>query len=250
MKILMINGTMREGSTYRIAKMFIERVTLSQDTVTELFLPKDMPEFCRGCGICIRMDEKRCPDYLIYMRRITRMIDEADLLVFTTPTYVYHASGQMKALLDHYGYRWMVHRPEGSMFKKQAVCFSTAAGAGTKKAIKDITDSLRYWGVGRVYTYGIAVRSMEWNDVDKSIKDKIDKDLYKLMYKITHDTEKVKPSFSVKMLFYIMRSMHRKQGMQKIDTDYWKDMGWLGKKRPWKPEKVKNQEKNKEETEK
>ena len=27
----------------------------------------------------------------------------------------------MKAFLDHYGYRWMVHRPEAKMFGKQAV---------------------------------------------------------------------------------------------------------------------------------
>lgn len=36
--------------------------------------------------------------------------------------------GSMKAFLDHYGYRWMVHRPEEKMFRKQAVCISTAAG--------------------------------------------------------------------------------------------------------------------------
>ena len=34
--------------------------------------------------------------------------------------------------LDHYGYRWMVHCPEGSMFRKQGVCIATAAGAGIK----------------------------------------------------------------------------------------------------------------------
>ena len=62
MNILMINGTMKKSSTYRIAKMFVERVTLSQDTVNELFLPKDMPEFCRGCGLCITRDAKKCPD--------------------------------------------------------------------------------------------------------------------------------------------------------------------------------------------
>lgn len=237
MKILMINGTMRKSSTYRIAKMFIERITLSQDTVTELFLPKDMPEFCRGCGLCIRGYEKHCPDYLIYMKRVTRLIDEADVLVFTTPTYVYHTTGQMKALLDHFGYRWMVHRPEGSMFTKQAVCISTSAGAGQKQALKDITDSLKFWGVGRVYTYGVAIRSMDWNEVEKPIKDKIDKKLYELMDKITHDTDKVKPSLKVRLLFSIMRQMHKREGMQAVDTLYWREMGWLGKKRPWKKEK-------------
>lgn len=233
MNILMINGTMRKSSTYRIAKMFVERVTLSKDTVTELFLPKDMPEFCRGCGLCITQGAKKCPDYFIYLRRITRLIDEADLLVFATPTYVYHATGQIKALLDHYGYRWMVHRPEGSMFQKQAVCFSTAAGGGMKYALKDITDSLKWWGVGRIYTYGVAVRSMKWDDVDKPIKDKIDKRVNELMGKIIHERKKVMPSLRARALFYLMRHMHRRAFMQQIDTDYWREMGWLTSERPW-----------------
>ena len=242
MKILMINGTMRKGSTYRIARMFVERVALPGDVVNELFLPKDMPEFCRGCGLCIRGYEKHCPDYLIYLKRITNLIDEADVLVFTTPTYVYHATGQMKALLDHFGYRWMVHRPEKSMFKKQAVVFSTAAGAGTKKAIKDITDSLKFWGIARIYTYGLAVRSMDWNHVEKGIKDEIDRKLYQMVKKIERNPEKMTPSVYVRILFSVMKSLHKHEGMQKVDTEYWKVMGWLDGKKPWKTEKPKIEE--------
>lgn len=238
MNILMINGTMRKSTTYRIAKMFVERVTLSRDTVNELFLPRDMPEFCRGCGLCITQGAKKCPDYFIYLRRVTRLIDEADLLVFATPAYVYHATGQIKALLDHYGYRWMVHRPEGSMFRKQAVCFSTAAGGGMKSALKDITDSLNWWGVGRIYTYGVAVRSMSWDGVEKSVKDKIDKKVNEIMSRIVHEPGKVTPSLRARVLFYLMRHMHRRRFMQQIDTDYWKEMGWLGDVRPWMVEKA------------
>lgn len=253
MNILMINGTMRKGSTYRIAKMFVERVTLSQDKVTELFLPKDMPEFCRGCGLCITQDAKKCPDYLIYLRRVTRLIDEADLLVFVTPTYVYHATGQIKALLDHYGYRWMVHRPEPSMFKKQAVCFATAAGAGMKSALKDITDSLKWWGVGRIYTYGIAIGSMDWDKVEKPVKDRIDDRVNELMIQIVHERERVTPSLYTRILFYAMRYMHSRNFMQKLDTDYWREMGWLGSKRPWieeVPRQPEQQEEKKQEEEK
>lgn len=77
-------------------------------------------------------------------------MDEADVLIFTTPVYVYHCTGSMKAFLDHYGYRWMVHRPEQKMFTKQAVVISTAAGSGTKSANKDIADSMFFWGVQKL----------------------------------------------------------------------------------------------------
>ncbi|MFR3391455.1 MAG: NAD(P)H-dependent oxidoreductase [[Clostridium] scindens] len=96
MKILMINGTMRKGSTYQVGKLAIEEIMQEGDQLTELFLPKDMPEFCRGCAACIRESETRCLDYLMYMKRFTRMIDEADLLIFTSPVYVMHVSGAMK----------------------------------------------------------------------------------------------------------------------------------------------------------
>ena len=46
MKILMINGTMRKGSTYQVGKLAIEEIMQEGDQLTELFLPKDMPEFC------------------------------------------------------------------------------------------------------------------------------------------------------------------------------------------------------------
>lgn len=67
--------------------------------------------------------EKKCPHYEALLP-ITTAIDEADVIILPSPVYVYHATGAMKAFLDHYGYRWMVHRPEESMFKKQGDYFS------------------------------------------------------------------------------------------------------------------------------
>ena len=46
---------------------------------------------------------------------MTDALDEADVIILASPVYVYHATGAMKAFLDHYGYRWMVHCPEESM---------------------------------------------------------------------------------------------------------------------------------------
>ncbi len=247
MNILMINGTMRKSSTYIIGKMFIERVSLPGDDVQELFLPKDLPEFCRGCGVCIMQGEQKCPDYLIYTKKILALMERADLLVFTTPTYVLHASGQMKAFLDHFAHQWMVHRPKKSMFRKQAVCISTAAGSGMKQAVADITDSLKYWGVARIFTYCVAVRSMDWEQVDKKVKDKVDRDLYRLMGKIKHDAAQVQASNGTKRRFYMMRMMHRKGMMSPADTRYWNEMGWVGKARPWREDRKRKEEGQQEE---
>ncbi len=207
MNILMINGTMRKGSTYQVGKLAIEEIMQEGDQLTELFLPKDMPEFCRGCAACIRESETRCLDYLMYMKRFTRMIDEADLLIFTSPVYVMHVSGAMKALLDHYGYRCMIHRPEASMFGKQAICIVTAAGGGIRSALKDIKDSLLYWGVARIYTLGVKVGTSGFEHMEQAAKDQVTENIRKLALKI-----------------------HREPADQK----YWEEKGWLAKERPWK----------------
>lgn len=48
----------------------------------------------------------------------------------------------MKSLMEHYGYGWMVRRPEPVMFGKQVVCISAASDAGMRCANKDMAD----WG--------------------------------------------------------------------------------------------------------
>ena len=41
----------------------------------------------------------------------------------------------------------MVHRPNGKMFTKQALIITTAAGGGMRSTIRDIKDSMNFWGV-------------------------------------------------------------------------------------------------------
>jgi len=86
--------------------------------ITEFFLPRDFGEFCIGCTKCFLINASQCPHYEKLLP-IIRVMDEADVLILTSPVYVFHATGSMKAFLDHFGYRWMVHRPEEKMFRKQ-----------------------------------------------------------------------------------------------------------------------------------
>ena len=231
MNILMINGTMRKQSTYNTGRILAENIAGENDTVEEIFLPEALPHFCMGCATCIISSEEKCPHYE-YTSKLTEKIDAADVLIFTTPVFVFHTTGQMKTLLDHYAYRWMVHRPSEKMFSKQAVIIATAAGGGTKSTIKDIKDSLFYWGVGRIYTYGSNVAAASWNGVKDKKRNRIESDIKKLAEKIKRKSEKVKPSFSVRMLFNFIRLMQKGGGFNKVDNDYWRNNGWLDGKKP------------------
>ncbi|WP_334308193.1 flavin reductase, partial [Anaerosporobacter sp.] len=139
----------------------------------------------------------------------------------------------MKAFLDHYGYRWLVHRPEGSMFTKQAVCISTAAGGGMKSTNKDMAHSMFFWGVAKVYKYGVAVYSTSYKDVSDKVKGKIDRKTTALAKQIKRRNGKVKPGIKTRGLFFVMHLVQRK-GALETDSHYWKEKGWTGKKRPWK----------------
>lgn len=229
MKITVIHGQSHKGSTYHIAHSLAKKL---DGEITEIFLPRDFGQFCIGCTSCFCESETKCPHYEKLLP-ITKAIDSADVLILASPVYVYHATGAMKALLDHYGWRWMVHRPEEKMFIKQAVCISTAAGAGMKSTNRDMADSAFWWGVAKTYTYGIAVAETSWERVSEAKKLKIDKKLSALASKITKNQGHVKPSIKTKLFFSVMRQI-QKHGWNKADMDYWNDKGWTEKARPWK----------------
>ena len=134
MKTVIIHGQNHNGSTCHIAKQLADKIG---GETSEFFLPQDFGDFCCGCTQCFTKSEIKCPHYES-LSPITQAIDEADVIILASPVYVYHATGAMKAFLDHYGWRWMVHRPDERMFKKQGVCISTAAGAGTRSTNKDM----------------------------------------------------------------------------------------------------------------
>ncbi|MBP5792684.1 MAG: NAD(P)H-dependent oxidoreductase [Spirochaetaceae bacterium] len=229
MKITIIHGQNHKGSTYNITHKLAEKLN---GEITEFFLPKDFGEFCLGCGTCFTTSEKKCPHYEKTLP-LTAAIDAADVLIFDSPVYVYHVTGSMKAFLDHYGYRWMVHSPEESMFKKQAVCITTAAGAGLSSTLKDMKDSFYFWGVAKIYKYGIAVAALNWDGVSDKKRKSIDKATKKLAEKILRKNGKVKPGLKTKAFFFLMHLLQRK-GITEKDRLYWKEKGWTGNKRPWK----------------
>lgn len=229
MNITIIHGQNHKGSTYHIAQQLSAKL---EGEITEFFLPRDFDAFCVGCTNCFGKSENLCPHYEKLLP-LTQAIDAADVIILASPVYVYHATGAMKSFLDHYGYRWMVHRPEENMFHKQAVCISTAAGGGMKSTNKDMADSTFFWGIAKTYTYGVGVRAVSWASVSDKLKYRIEKKTTSLARKIKRNDGTIKPSIKTKAFFSIMRSVV-KTGWNEVDKNYWVEKGWTGKKRPWK----------------
>ncbi len=232
MKIVLINGVNHKGSTYHIARAVAEKAGGENSEIKEYFLPRDFGSFCLGCNQCFSVDKAKCPHYAA-LTPITNSLLDADLIILASPVYVYHVTGAMKAFLDHYGYMWMAHRPEEVMFKKQAVCVSTAAGAGMKSTIKDMEDSLFFWGVAKTYKIGFAVKAVNWAGVTEKNKLKIERKVNAVAKSIRRNDGKVKPGFKTKAFFFLMHLLER-NGWNKADVNYWHEKGWCGNKRPWK----------------
>lgn len=229
MKIVIIHGQGHEGSTCHIARLLAEKIG---GEVTEFFLPRDFGEFCVGCTLCFEESETKCLHYEKLLP-LTKAMDHADVIILASPVYVYHVTGAMKAFLDHYGWRWMVHRPEEKMFSKQGVCISTAAGAGMGSTNRDMAHSMFFWGIARTYKYGVAVREVSWKRVSSKKKQEIEKKMERLARKIVQKQGHVKPSVKTRAFFYVMGKV-QKRGWNEADADYWREKGWTGKKRPWK----------------
>ena len=231
MKTLLIHRQNHRGTSCRMGRMLADRIAKPEEQ-TEFFLPRDLNHFCTGCCQCLH-DESLCPFYP-EKQKILQAMEEAEVLIFTTPTYCMHASGPMKSFLDLTFTNWMVHRPRESMFAKQAVIFSSAAGTGTKSAIKDIKTALTFWGIPKIYSYGLAVHAMNWDQVSEKDRAVIADKTARIADKILKNRSP-RVGLQTRFLFFVMRKMQAVGwGSTPEETKYWEQKGWLGPARPWK----------------
>lgn len=243
MKIVVINGTEKRGVTYTLKEIFLTSLKVETE-VAEYYLPKDCPNFCAGCTSCFTKGETACKDS-IYIQKIEKEMLQADLLVLTSPAYVMHVSGAMKTLLDHLGYRWLPHRPAKEMFGKRAVIITQCVGAGGKSAAKDIKHSLSWWGISYIKIFTAAlIEDVIWNKLSQKKRKNIEKKLQNIAVKISK-INYAKPArtgivcrFKFMFCRLIQKSVYSSHP-ESLDGRYWNGNGWLGKKRPWKKEKIK-----------
>ncbi len=237
MKIIVINGTEKHGVTWRLKEIFLERFREKAE-ITEFYLPEDCPCFCMGCAGCIFKGEHICKDFC-YIRKIAEPLLESDLIVMTSPAYVMHATGAMKALLDHFAYLWMPHRPAPEMFSKRAVIITQCLGAGARSAAADIKHSLSWWGISQITVFtGKLMSDIVWEKLAGKKRAELTGRMNRLSKKLAAEDFGKTPGVSavtkIKFLFCRMmqKSLHENDP-EYTDGKYWAQQGWLSGKRPW-----------------
>ena len=238
MKITVINGTEKHGVTFRLKEIFLSELEGMAD-MKEYYLPKDCPDFCSGCTSCILKGEHTCKD-AGKIENMEASLLEADLIVMTSPAYVFHATGAMKAFLDHLAYRWMPHRPAAEMFGKRAVILTQCLGAGAKSAAQDVKHSLSWWGISRIDVFaGRLMGGIVWDDLPPKKQDELASKVKRLSQKFARIdyTKAARTSFITKAKFLfcrLMQSSLHKADPEYLDGKYWAEQGWIGSVRPWK----------------
>ena len=237
MKITVIYGSEKHGVTYHLTEAFLE--CFGEDAeIQRFFLPRDCPAFCSGCCSCFLKGEAFCKD-AASVGKLRDGIIAADLLVLSSPVYAFHATAAMKNMLDHFAFQWMVHRPEASMFSKRAVIITQSIGAGQRSTVKDIRDSLSWWGISRIGVFKMPLmEDIFWEKLSEKRRALLLKNIQKLGMKTKKLCgKKAKPSLITKIKFSICRMMQKsvyENHPDGYDAAYWKSQGWLDQKRPWR----------------
>ena len=101
MKVLALNGSPRtkKSSTYHMLKPFLEGMEAGGAETEVVHLRKLKIKHCIGCytcwmrtpGVCVHKDD---------MAEVLEKFNQADLVIFGTPLYVFTMSGIMKDFID------------------------------------------------------------------------------------------------------------------------------------------------------
>ena len=223
--VIYATGRKARSSTYNIAQLLIKEL-LENGRLFEFQLPRDMPHICTGCYACIAGREQRCGGAAALAPLIAAM-EQSELILFCVPTYAFHVPGQMKTLLDHFAYRWMVHRPDRSFMIKQAVIINTAGGGGMRSTVREIKDSTDYWGVARTHVLSQKVWNCDWMTLPEAFRTSAEKKVEQTAQRVRHYAGHLTPSIKVRGLFKLYQLLHKHQKMTPVDDAYWREQGYI-----------------------
>ena len=100
MKLLIFNGSPREGNTVEALKALREGLEAYPEVeVQEIKADKVQMVPCKGCDTCMNRGECVFDDD---SREINKIVEGADFILFATPVYWWGVSAQLKLVIDKF----------------------------------------------------------------------------------------------------------------------------------------------------
>lgn len=157
MRCVIIHGSPRRGNTWNVLNMVLDELRDIPNIEFDIIeLGKIKLDTCIGCFNCIIKGEDRCP-HNSDMKILRDKIEDAEVIIMTSPVYSMQVSGLLKNFIDHMSFKF--HRP--GYYKKKGLVIATTAGAGHKNATKYMKEVLAFWGINKVNSIAVAYRSKE-----------------------------------------------------------------------------------------
>lgn len=117
------------------------------------------------------------------------------------------------------------HRP--SYFDKKALVLSTTVGAGTGKVTRYIRDTLKHWGMNRVYRFGVSTAIPKGYQPPKKVQDKLNKTV-RAFYRDVHSGKLHAPTLKRVMFYNVWRGIAKQnENSGDADSRYWKQTGLM-----------------------
>ena len=109
---------------------------------------------------------------------------------------------------------------------------AAASGPVYSATLKEMKDSLDFWGVARTYRMGFALMETRWDHLSPKLKKKIVRQAERTAAKLRDGTRGPNPK--TWCLFQASRLMQKYVKLNPVDAAWWEQQGWLGRARPWK----------------
>ena len=225
-KVLVISGSPRPtGNTYKIANILEEQLkALGEVEFEYLALKKLNLQYCRGCLLCMKKGEEKCPckDDSILLR--DKMLS-ADGILFISPVYVHTVSALMKNFYDRFAY--LCHQPR---FRNKAAMFIvTTELTGGGETLEYMRFPAFTWGFKLGASIEVIYPGFQSDDeYRRRCLDRISRAADEFHSALTKRERT--PLFRELMFFNLMKTkvtLHK--DFLPADYRYWEAAGWLGK---------------------
>jgi multimeric flavodoxin WrbA len=224
MKIAAVMGTYRKnGAGAKYVRLMEDAFRALPGVELEyIWLGDYNLHICRGCMFCYELGEKSCPLKDGYLDAIAR-INEADAVIFYSPTYALSMSGLMKTFFDRSSY--VLHRP---YFKgRHALVLTASASWGERPALRTLRRIVSMMGFSMEGEVAIVNSRYEGS---LKYQEKIRRKLVRMANWLTiavKSGKPVKPTVLELMAFQFQKSAFgRETGGCANDRLYWRQSGW------------------------
>lgn len=165
MKVLLINGSSKEGCTYTALSKITE--SLNEENVeTEIIdLGAGPVRDCIGCGTCAKEGKRRCVFKDDIVNTIIEKAEKSDGFIFGTPVYYAHPTGRILSVLDR-----VFYAGKKSFEFKPGASIASARRAGTTASF-DVLN--KYFTISQMPV----VSSTYWNNVHGNTPEEVKQDL-------------------------------------------------------------------------